>query len=651
MDEKDGRIASLAVAGKEIPLATTINGFLVRDVSAESDYYPLQNGHCETLQCNLEISFIEEEHDVRIKGKLEDITKSPRAMNLVYAIPVDAVGWQWAKNIRSLETINATEEYTDWITIGTGSNGKISRYPFASVYSPDTGIAIGMDMGSPCQWRLGYSAGLKTLYLSMDFGLHPSTRNFPSEANFEFVLYSYNSKWEYRSMLDEYYKIFPSYFTVRSKEQGIWMPFTDISTVQGWQDFGFAYHEGNNNVSFDDHAGILSFRYSEPSTWWMSMPKDASRTYEAAMQIAEQYKQSNNTNDRSEANALFTSGSFDSKNQYQLLLKNEPWCYGAVFSLNASPYLQGEYNGASVIWNEKLAESLYGPNAKGILDGEYLDSLEGYVTANLNYREEHFRVVTCPLTFTLYFNQPVIYKAFSIYEFTRYMGEQMHARNKLLFANSVPSRFTFLCPWIDIMGTETNWVSNGQFVPEADDTMMYRRILCAQKPFLFLMNTNFDQMSSQIVEKYFQQCLFYGMFPSMFSHNAADNPYWQNPVLYNRDRPLFLKYQPLIKKIAQAGWEPVTLVKTGIDSIWVERFGSTVNNEIFFTVKNNDAVSHPLNLVGDHSLSPQGKWTELLSGKEGNWESGLKSSMEANSIQIYRIYDFSKETSVKDIKY
>lgn len=56
------------------------------------------------------------------------------------------------------------------------------------------------------------------------------------------------------------------------------MPFTDVSTVAGWEDFGFRYHEGNNNVGWDDAHGVLSFRYTEPMTWWMSMDPALPRT-------------------------------------------------------------------------------------------------------------------------------------------------------------------------------------------------------------------------------------------------------------------------------------------------------------------------------------------------------------------------------------
>ena len=67
------------------------------------------------------------------------------------------------------------------------------------------------------------------------------------------------------------------------------------------------------------------------------------------------------------------------------------------------------------------------------------------------------------------------------------------------------------------------------------------------------MNTDYERFGTNYVERYFQRCLFYGMFPSMFSHNAADNPYWRNPAWYNRDRPLFKKYIPLIRRVAEAG--------------------------------------------------------------------------------------------------
>jgi hypothetical protein len=75
----------------------------------------------------------------------------------------------------------------------------------------------------------------------------------------------------------------------------------------------------------------------------------------------------------------------------------------------------------------------------------------------------------------------------------------------------------------------------------------------------------------------------------MFSHNAADNPYWHNPAWYNRDRALFQKYIPLIRRVAEAGWEPIThaIAEGG----WVERYGKRT-----FTVFNPSSTERTIHL-------------------------------------------------------
>jgi hypothetical protein len=166
----------------------------------------------------------------------------------------------------------------------------------------------------------------------------------------------------------------------------------------------------------------------------------------------------------------------------------------------------------------------------------------------------------------------------------------MHSMGKLMFANSVPHRFAFLCPFFDIMGTEMNWVgSDGSWRPASDDWMNFKRTMCYQKPYLFLMNTRYERFTPDLVEKYFQRSLFYGMFPSMFSHNASEDPYWRAPEFYNRDRHLFKKYIPIIKRIAEAGWEPLTYALTDNDKVYIERFGPDAEGNVYFTVLNDSS--------------------------------------------------------------
>ena len=50
-----------------------------------------------------------------------------------------------------------------------------------------------------------------------------------------------------------------------------------------------------------------------------------------------------------------------------------------------------------------------------------------------------------------------------MFEFTKWFCDDVHRLGKLTFANGVPYRFTFLCPWLDVMGTETDWLRGGKY--------------------------------------------------------------------------------------------------------------------------------------------------------------------------------------------
>ena len=144
---------------------------------------------------------------------------------------------------------------------------------------------------------------------------------------------------------------------------------------------------------------------------------------------------------------------------------------------------------------------------------------------------------------------------------------------KLMMANGTPHRLCWLAPMLDVLGTETDWNPGGNWRPMSDAELLYRRALCKGKPYCFLMNTAFEEFSHELVEKYMKRCLAYGMFPGFFSHNASQGHYFTRPELYDRDRPLFKKYVPLCKLVAEAGWEPITLARSDDAGVYVERFG------------------------------------------------------------------------------
>lgn len=211
------------------------------------------------------------------------------------------------------------------------------------------------------------------------------------------------------------------------------------------------------------------------------------------------------------------------------------------------------------------------PGAPGTVDGTYVDSLE-MAAWDPNYRPDHIAVAATPPTFDEE-GKTVLLHAFSIYEFCEDLAERMHALGKLTFANGALWTLPWYACQLDVLGTELNFGTDSQYRPDPDSIFCFRRALSGRKPYVVLLNTDYDQFGQESVRRYFERCLFYGVFPSMFSHNAADNPYWQNPNWYNRDRELFRKYIPLVRKLSVLGWEPVTYATSSNGSVYVERWG------------------------------------------------------------------------------
>ncbi len=623
------RVASLHIASRDLT-ADTPGGFFARDVAANSDLYSFSEGVCAALGLQLETTVHAARDHLAIEGVLTDTRGSDRAVMLVFALPIDAAGFTWGDDIRTGRTITGNLEFTRVNAVGCGTTGTLSAYPLAAIHDDRSGLALALDMGQPAQFRLAYHGGTRQLFLAWDFGLVPETQRLPGAAKFRLVLYRFNPEWGFRAAWERLQQIFPDYFTVRSREQGIWMPFTDVSTVEGWADFGFRYHEGDNNVAWDDAHGVLSFRYTEPMTWWMPMAPELPRTEEEALRLRDEYASGPDGRQRQMARATQAAAMFEPDGRPALLFRNEPWANGAVWSLNPNPYLPASPNGATVHWNDALKDQLYGPAAAARLDGEYLDSLEGYVTADLNFRREHFRHSSIPLTFALDTRQPALFKGLAVYEFTRWISDEVHRLGGLMFANGVPYRFGFLCPWLDVLGTETDWLSSGAYQPIADAQACLWRTLSGAKPYLLLMNTDFNRLPPDLVERYFQRCLFYGFFPSMFSHNASENPYWQNPTWYNRDRPLFRRYLPLIKQVAEAGWQPVTGAACDNPAIFLERFGPDAQGVTYLTLLNNSARPQTgvVRWRDDTGQPARSVVTDLLSGARpqpvaGGWPVSL----------------------------
>jgi len=602
--------------------APAAKGFLVRDVAAGSDFVGLGAG--KALGLDLKAASSQPKNTaVCLEGSLTDTTGKDRAVTLAYVFPLEGTGWHWLGDMRRSAPAVPPKEYLDATRIGDVGRGLLSRYPFAAVARGDEGWAIAVDMAKPAFFRVGFSACSNELYVAYDLALAPEK----PAADFRLLVYRFNPAHGMRGAVAGLYDQFPDAFRSRTPEQGLWMPFNAISKVEGWQDFGFKFKEGNDETAWDDAHNILTFRYTEPMTWWMTMPSGLPRTYDAAVAEARRLAEKGNAS----AKALFTSGHHDADGRFVCRLRDEPWCNGAVWSMNSSPGIAGDVTDFGNKWSPALREKLYGPGRKGDLDGEYIDSIEGYVTDDLDFRRDHFAAARTPLVWAADTHRPAVFKGLIAWEYARAMADDVHASGKLMMANGAPGNLCWLAPLLDVMGTETDWNPGGKWRPMSDEELMYRRVMCGPKPYCFLMNTNFDKWPYELTEKYMKRCLAYGMFPGFFSADASTKTYFGQPALYNRDRPLFKKYVPLIKRAAEAGWRPVTEATSGNAKVYVERWG-----EKLLTVFNDSAEKQAAVITLD-SAAP-GPSKELVRGGNVAWQAGKATlTLEPEDVMLIEL--------------
>jgi hypothetical protein len=550
----------------------------------------------------------------------------------MYTIPVPPGGLDWLDDPRRSSQVEPGREYVRATSFRAGSNGRLSSYPLGAILGGDkvdkkTGLALGIDMAHPAYFRIGYNAGTGEFWIAYDIGLTAQK----SRAKLRFCRFEFTPEWGFRSALAEYYRLLPEAFVRRITDQGLWMPFAKISLLKGWEDFGFRFKEGNDETAWDDEHKILTFHYTEPLTWWMPMTRETPRTLDAALEEAKRRAGLG----RTQAQALFTSGYHKSDGQFVARFRDEPWNHGAVWSMNSMPGIPGQVTDFKSKWNPAIRQRLYGPNRKGELDGEYIDSSEGYVTDELDFRRDHFAAADTPLVFALDTRKPAIFRGLIAFEYVRSIASEVHGMGKLMMANSTPDTLCWLAPFLDVMGTETDWNHRGRWRPMSDADLLYRRAMCKGKPYCFLMNTKFDDFSHALVEKYMKRSLAYGFFPGFFSENASEGHYFSRPELFERDRSLFRKYLPFCKLVAEAGWEPITLAYSSDEHVHLERFGA--GSKQFLTIFNDSQERRSVTITRDPETTPRSS-RELSSGERFSWNTGKTTmTLDGEDVAILEI--------------
>ncbi len=606
---ENSKVQELSINDKNLVYkeSVPISGFFVRDVAQNSDFIAIkgsvlqkdniiqQKYKLKSLKLEFDNIYTSTEDYIEIRGKVKNFAKDDRAITIYYALPINALGWKWGEDIRNSTMIDGNREYFNTKHIDTA--GKTSVYPI-SVISKDVNLSYAVRLDEPRIVRMEYNSTHKIYYIAFDLGLSPETKKFPNQADFSFIIYKSDPQWGFRSAIERYYNFYPEFFEKRVNREGIWLAGTGVlKKTKNPEDFGFMFHHGLRDVDMGDKLGIYSCDYST-----MRVKVHCLFDAETKPSLDEIINSLKNKDDASDLELISNSALHNKNGEfYNRIVKvgwfvdkvkgraderGYSWC--GVFYLNPDPEISEGFGQ----WTYNLASTRAEDyRKKGMMtDGI---SFDGISTQYLNFRKEHFNYVDFPLSFDYVTKKPVIVDAFSNYEFLKYAAEKQHSLGKIIMANGFPADYMFVSHLIDSANVEVG-------KPLLDAKANLARTLLYQKPYSYMLKGDFSlpEVLSKI-EPYMKKALFYGNFLTAFnvSGGGEDTNYFEHPEWYENDRHIFKKYVPLVKKISQAGWEPITYARSSDAEVYVERYGEFYENNLYFTLLNNSKTPKTVTLT------------------------------------------------------
>ena len=531
-----------------------------------------------------------ENGDIRLTGQFQSPVE--RCVRVGVGCNVDLSGWSWHDDVRFRREIQPSEEYANVAACPFGTRGDRSLYPFGVISSTSGSLVVETDINEPRIFQVIADARDSFFGIFYDLGITPLTSNFPGRVAFRCALRSSGARGDaaFRCALESFHAKQPEILNRMVPDVGTWLPFANPETISNVQDFGFAFLATfPGNARNDAGEGILRFGYTEPWLYWLPLPPEVKRTDEEAVRRMKVLAAGGDRRAELASSALLCAG-LRPDGSINLKFVDAPWNSGARLEVNTDPDMvpasNQPLNRAMAEWREIkriLADSR--------MSGVFLDSMAEAKSAD--YSSAAMAVADYPCTFEAGVLKPCLPMEWSEFEYVAAVSRAMKARNKFVMGNFACADSPFFMKYVDIPGEEVESLQ-----PRAAN---FRRALSGRKPFAVLLNTSFDKMTPAAVAGYFKECLFLGFLPSFFSEDGFHGPYWDNGKWFDRDRPLFKSYVPLIRRLAAGGWMPVGFAGCGNSALWLESFNDIVPGLKHVTVRNPSAAPVRTEL----ELSPQ----------------------------------------------
>ncbi len=587
-------------------------------------------GSSPELQLELKATVTAHAGYIAVDGEVHDSSeiKADRLLQVGFSLPVDADRWTWWDDIEDSRRINRGLRYANYGgDFSLWRDQQVSVFPFASIDNDQVGILLGQRMDQPRLFRLYYDSS-QGFCVDYSLGLAPDTLKFPSSASFHFVIGDHDPAWGMRAAAQRYYETFPDFFTVRAKRQGTYcydIP-ADLSRPE---DFGFCFDmggfrrpqrrvlQGRGVYLFAHPMGTEAhLSWAEDHDWEMPTGRPTKEQIEDILLTDRpQYKQGplwNSISHRYGNDTTFDDARVRTMNS-AVYGRDGRICiypYGKRLSFiatSADPELPSP-NMAQGEWDFLIRRHATGARQAGTrLDGIDFDNISLFAgRVGANYRREHFEYVDHPLVYDIASRKLCIQTGISFQEFVKATADAMHARNNLCTGN-FDSRLhtqTFFGHLLDKHGGEIHWN------PPTNHLRAYR-MLAYQKPVSHIIYSGV--VAARGEETLMHRWLAFGEFPAIqeLAYHSGSN--------FEKGRPLYKRFMPLMLRLAHAGWEPVTHARLdGVRQLLVERFGTWRGDNLYLTVHNDSDQPQNGDLVLDRTalgMPRQLRCVELLTGE------------------------------------
>lgn len=556
---------------------------------------------------------------LQIDGEVADRARAERCVDLKISMPVDPAGFVTdtglfdgaappsannAKKKKSVAAKTSKSPGANEAEIDEAGAEDNALYPLAPISNRTTGAGLTLAVPPTHPTRFLTGSDDTGAYLTLRIGISPAAAK-PGRAPFRVIVYRHDPAWGFRAALARYYGFYRAeFFTRHVKKIGAW-------TTQNASKLAhpqlYAYHEAGFStwrhpdgtdsgvnmkltlehldegpiaqsledyerlceLALDEKHGIYSLPYTIVGQRQMIQlpalprdPADAMRTL-AEWQpkqpiVFDGPPQATSFRSGDELKAIIrNSGLHDA--QHQAAMMPRPYRGPTLtFPQNPNPHL---FRGEAKPTIASYTLDYYVPMMlrSKFVDGIYMDSLGRWCGLH-NFRTEHFKYSTVPLTYSGSPAQPSLWNLQSHAEYMWEAGKRLHAQNKILMANGVGATRVMLGFACDVMGRE------GAPASLVAEEFYATRVAAGVKPYCLLNATH------RTSPRLWNAALYMGYLMGCNDPKGlADEA----------------RYLPLIIKCNEAGWEPITHAHATPRAVGLERWGGQGRDApLFFTVMN-----------------------------------------------------------------